>query len=288
MKSVIRDLAAAALVTIAPIAFGEEKSAEVAKLTEVINLKVIDEVNLGGDQNSTSRQRNIHRIRSKAAFERLGGKKPPIDFDKMDLVIVKGWLGCAKGNVEIATEEQVVVFSVQIVDHCRHADAILCVTPYVGQFAVSKHTDIAPYVFIKGRADVLGKGKIGDLLNNTNATHLELNRCGVTDADLAKLKEFKNLRHLHLCGNKITDAGLAHLTHMTNLISLYLNDNLGITDAGLEHLRESVSSKIQEVGISGTSVTHDGLAKLRKWGSEQGDEFGPQISHSLVTPQIYD
>ena len=96
------------------------------------------------------------------------------------------------------------VFSVQIVDHCRHADAILCVTPYVGQFAVSKHTDIAPYVFIKGRADVLGKGKIGDLLNNTNATHLELNRCGVTDADLAKLKEFKNLRHLHLCGNKIT------------------------------------------------------------------------------------
>ena len=115
---------------------------EVAKLTEVINLKVIDEVNLGGDQNSTSRQRNIHRIRSKAAFERLGGKKPPIDFDKMDLVIVKGWLGCAKGNVEIATEEQVVVFSVQMVDHCRHADAILCVTPYVGQFAVSKHTDI--------------------------------------------------------------------------------------------------------------------------------------------------
>lgn len=282
MKSVIIGLASAALMTITPMALAEEKSAEVSKV------RVIDQLNLGGDQNSSSRQRNINRIRSKAAFERLGGKKQPIDFDKLDLVIVNGWVGCAKGEVEVETEKQTAIFSVKIIEHCSHFNAILHMTPYVGHFSVSKNMEIAPYVFIKGKAGNLPKGEIGNSLKNTNATHLELNRCGITDADMAKLKEFKNLRHLQLCGNKITDKGLANLSHMTNLIQLHLADNRGITDAGLEHLRDRVSSKLQELGISGTSVTHDGLEKLRAWGNEQEDQRGPQINHSLVTPQMHD
>ena len=121
-----------------------------------------------------------------------------------------------------------------------------------------------------------------------NATHLELNRCGLADAEMAKLKELKKLRHLQLSGNRITDQGLANLSDLTNLVHLYLDDNPGITDAGLEHLRDQVSSNLQELGLQGTSVTRAGLEKLRAWSKEQKDPFGPQISHSLVTPQIHD
>lgn len=230
----------------------------------VRRVNVIGHVNLGGEQDSTSPQRNIHRIRSKAAFERLGGKMTPIDFDKMDLVIVNGWLGCAKGQVEIETEKQTAIFSVKITEQCSHLNASLCMKPYVGHYSVSKNIAIAPYVYIKGRSENICSVDIRDLSKNPKATHLELNSCGVTDADMEKLKEFKNLRHLQLRGNRITDKGLANLSHMTNLIHLYLVDNIGITDEGLKNLRDRVSRKIQELGVRGTSVTYEGLEKLRE------------------------
>ncbi len=46
---------------------------------------------------------------------------------------------------------------------------------------------------------------------------------------------------------------------MTVTGHLYFDYKIGITDAGFEHMRDRVSSKMQELGISRTSVTHDGV-----------------------------
>ena len=126
MESLIIRLAWATLLMNPPLAFDDGKSAEVHEV------KVKDQLNLNGGKILPPRQRNIHRIKTLAAYERMGGKKALINFDKMDLVIVNGWLGCAEGKVEIETEKQTAIFSVKIVHQCNHLEAILCMKPYVG------------------------------------------------------------------------------------------------------------------------------------------------------------
>jgi hypothetical protein len=62
--------------------------------------------------------------------------------------------------------------------------------------------------------------------------HVVLSTCKATDADLAQLKNFKQLESLYLAQTQITDAGLAHLKSLERLEYLALNET-GITGAGL-------------------------------------------------------
>lgn len=279
MKLVIIKVACFALITITSMSFAEENSLGVRKveITDRLKLKKID----------WHENKHIYRIRSQGAFERLGGKKAPIDFDKQDLVVVNGCLGCTKGRVEFEIEKQTVFFSIRALEQCRHIFATLHRDIYSGHFSVNKNMDIAPYVFIKRRTGDYPKHKVKDKLKNTNATSVNLSYCGLTDADMTKLKKFKNLTHLYLGGNKITDVSLANLSQMTKLSELYLDENIGITDKGLDHLRDRIPH-IYILGITGTSVTHDGLKKLQAWADKQKNKYGTQIHHSLVTPQIFD
>jgi hypothetical protein len=233
-------------------------------------------------------QPQIHRIKTAAALKRLGGGKDiPVDFDTQDLVIVSGSLGCAHGKVEFKTDKATVTFIVRITERCNHRTRQLHHFPYSSAFAVSKGTLIAPAVFV-GPSKVWQQGNRAEKLAGTDATHLNLSGYQITDEDLKKLKEFNNLTHLYLSNNKITDKGLANLSHMTKLYQLYLGDNFAITDAGLDHLSPIMTSRIQILGIGNTQISHEGLKKLQKWSKQQENEYGTQINHSLVAPQVYE
>lgn len=266
-----------------------EKASEKASLDAVVKeVELTDKLNLGVAPRFGRQHPELHRIRSEAAYKRLGGKKAPVEFAKEDLVVVKGSTGCSVGKVLFRTDKEKAIFSVKIVKRCTHRSAQLHKEPYTGSFSINKEAKIAEYVFIDGRGGGRPQGKIGDKLKNTDAKTLMLSNCGVTDDDMVKLKEFQNLTHIHLHGNRITDKGLENLSHMTTLFQLHLDDNTGITDKALEQLRGPMTSKMQIIGISGTGITGQGLAKLREWGTQQDDKRGPQINHSIVTPQVYD
>lgn len=83
-----------------------------------------------------------------------------------------------------------------------------------------------------------------------------------------------------------TDEGLANLSHLKKLYQLYLGGNAGITDAGLKHLSPILAGRIEILGLQNTGITQRGLAALREW-SRKKKRSRPQISHSLVTPQVY-
>jgi len=251
--------------------------AVVTQLDQVPALKL-------GKQAWSNSHTQIHRITTATALKRLGGlKQLPIDFDTQDLVVVRGALGCAHGKVEYTTEKSVVSFSVGITEQCRHLNAVLCFFPYSNAFVIGKDTRIAPSVpidFVRGGRE---QGNLAEKLAKTDATHLNLFDCGITDEDLKKLREFKNLRHLYLGKNKITDKGLANLSHLTTLLELYLDGNAGITDAGIDDLSPMMTSRIEILGIRNTQLSHEGLKKLQGLSKQQA----PQINHSLVTPQLY-
>ena len=209
-----------------------------------------------------------------------------MDFGVSDLIIVRGSLGCARGEVELRTNKATATFSVKITERCKHRTMQLHHFPYFAAFAASKGTLIAPSVFV-GPPRKWQEGNRAKKLANTGASHLNLTGYQITDDDLKKLKEFKNLTHLYLSNNKITDKGLENLSHMTKLYQLYLGGNEGITDAGLKHLSPIMTSRIQILGIQNTCITQDGLADLRKWSKQQTNQYSTQINHSLVKPQIH-
>ena len=237
-----------------------------------------------GKQTWSNSHPQIHRITTAKALKRLGGvKQLAVDFDKNDLVIVRGALGCSRGKVEYLTEKSAVSFSVGITEQCRHLNLVLCFKPYSKAFVIGKDTHIAPSVPVDFAGEGRKQGNLARKLAKTDATHLNLFGYGITDEDLKKLREFKNLTHLYLGKNKITDKGLANLSHMTKLSELYLDGNPGITDAGIDDLSPIMTSRITIFGISNTHISHEGLKRLQ-WLSKRQD---PQIRHSLVTPQIH-
>ena len=244
--------------------------------------------NLDTGKRSWNGHPQIHRVKTAAAFKRLGGEDLPLNFDSHDLVVVSGSLGCAHGKVEFKADESTVTFSVKITERCTHRTMQLHHFPYSGAFAIGKDTRIASSVFV-GPPRRWQRGQRAEKLANTGASHLNLSGYQVTDEDLEQLKKFHNLTHLYLANNKITDKGLANLSHMTGLLQLFLDHNAGITDVGIDHLRPIVASRIQILGVQATNISHDGLKKLREWSESQtGDANPTQISHSLVTPQVHE
>jgi hypothetical protein len=75
---------------------------------------------------------------------------------------------------------------------------------------------------------------------------------------------------------------------MDKLYQLFLGGNAGITDAGLKHLSGTMTSRIQILDVTGTAITHEGLATLRKLSKQQDNQQSTQIQHSLITPQVHD
>jgi len=86
---------------------------------------------------------------------------------------------------------------------------------------------------------------------------------GVTEANLAFLRDLKKLHVLSLNVSSkppINDAGLAHLAGLTALEKLNLFSQL-VTDAGLEHLMGLVS--LRELDLRSTQITVEGKQRLK-------------------------
>ena len=178
---------------------GVSPAADPPAKTETVIAKQLDKTpKLDFGKRSWNGHPQIHRIKTAAAFKRLGGgENLPVNFDSNDLVVVRGSLGCAHGKVEFKTEKSTVIFSVRITERCTHMYCILHHFPYSSAFAISKDTLIAPSVFI-GPSTRWQEGRRAEKLAGTEATHLNLTGYEITDEDIEKLKEFKNLTHLYL------------------------------------------------------------------------------------------
>ena len=89
----------------------------------------------------------------------------------------------------------------------------------------------------------------------------ELHAYGVTDRDLARLGDLRNLRLLDLSGNPVGDAGLAAIADLRNLEWLLLYDTK-ITSAGLAHL--GGMTRLRSLALCGCEITDDGLQHLEQ------------------------
>ncbi len=231
----------------------------------------------------------VHRITSPAAFKRvISDRANPVDFAKRDIVIVRGSLGCARGKVVHSAKKSVAAFRVKITERCTHRTRILHHFPFSAAFAVDKSMSVAPHLPIERGRIVQPRGDLAAKLGNQAATHVNLSGFKLTNDDLAKLKAFKNVTHLYLSSTQITDKGLAHVAHMDKLYQLFLGGNAGITNAGLKHLSGTMTSRLQIIDVTGTAITHEGLATLQKWSKQQHNQSSTQIIHSLITPQVHD
>jgi hypothetical protein len=70
------------------------------------------------------------------------------------------------------------------------------------------------------------------------------------------------LETLSLGGTKVTDAGLEHLQGLANLATLNLENNRGVSDSGLVHLKGL--TKLRTLNLGGTKVTDAGVGDLQK------------------------
>ncbi len=93
-------------------------------------------------------------------------------------------------------------------------------------------------------------------------THLSLyGQRGITDDDIKKLAQAKQLTWIELYGTSVTDEGLEHLAALTQLESLFLGET-GISDAGLAKLSPLTQLKCLNIQKN-PKITDAGLATLR-------------------------
>jgi uncharacterized membrane protein len=90
---------------------------------------------------------------------------------------------------------------------------------------------------------------------------IKLSNLPVTDADVQKLSNFKNLTRLNLDKTAVTDVGLAHLKNLPNLEQLNLYGS-NVTDAGITALANCKNLKV--VYLWQTKITEGGVAELKK------------------------
>jgi hypothetical protein len=90
---------------------------------------------------------------------------------------------------------------------------------------------------------------------------LKLTNQAVTDQDLQKIKQFKNLRQLQLEKTKVTDEGMDQLKSMQSLEQLNLYGTT-VSDKGLEKL--AACKNLKTLFLWKTNVTAEGIAKLKQ------------------------
>jgi len=128
---------------------------------------------------------------------------------------------------------------------------------------------------------------------------LDVFEAAVGDQGMELLDEFRALLSLECCSGRLSNKGLSRIaSSMPSLTSLNVSQNVRIDDAGVEVLRRL--TKLVHVNLSGTGVTHKGLAFLSddsgalglgahgvgaaakaKSGSTRGDGL---VGLGLVTP----
>lgn len=90
---------------------------------------------------------------------------------------------------------------------------------------------------------------------------LKLTNQPVTDNDLEKIKQFKNLRQLQLEKTKVTDEGMDQLKSMQSLEQLNLYGT-AVSDKGLEKL--AACKNLKTLFLWKTNATAEGIAKLKQ------------------------
>jgi serine/threonine protein kinase len=131
---------------------------------------------------------------------------------------------------------------------------------------VSKVADLPAGAFGLSGFD-LGNTRITDadlapLKDCKDLAFLAVYDTGVGDAGLAHFKNQKRLQRLHVSVTRVTDAGLAHFKDCPVLSDLFVN-NTAVGDAGLAHFKDAKS--IRALWARGTKVTDKGLAYLGGW-----------------------
>jgi WD40 repeat protein/Leucine-rich repeat (LRR) protein len=91
-------------------------------------------------------------------------------------------------------------------------------------------------------------------------TGINLDDTRVTDADLLRLGDCKDLTHLSLTGTQVGDAGVVRFKDCENLIGLWLAATK-VTDAGLAHFRNC--KKLESLGLWSTRISDAGLAHFK-------------------------
>ena len=100
----------------------------------------------------------------------------------------------------------------------------------------------------------------------------------VSDADMIYVRSLKNLKHIKIAGPKtpnsiawfarysilveVSDQGLSNLVDLPNLQKVSLIDLIDITDGAIDHLIRI--KQLQEVELTGTSVTAEGRDRLQR------------------------
>ena len=90
---------------------------------------------------------------------------------------------------------------------------------------------------------------------------LKLTNQAVTDLDLQKIKQFKNLRQLQLEKTKVTDEGMDQLKSMQSLEQLNLYGTT-VSDKGLEKL--AACTNLKTLFLWNTNATAEGIAILKQ------------------------
>jgi len=101
------------------------------------------------------------------------------------------------------------------------------------------------------------------LSNLTNLSDLSLRGTDITDLDLQHLRNLKNLNSLNLRKTNISSQGIEHLTALP-LENLDLQENLDIDENCTKWLGAMKSLTSSGIKLQNTSVSPDGIEKLKK------------------------
>jgi Leucine-rich repeat (LRR) protein len=88
----------------------------------------------------------------------------------------------------------------------------------------------------------IGDEGVAELAPLTNLERLSLEKTRISDEGLANLKPLVNLVTLDLSSNEITDEGLQHLTALTKLQELNVAFCTGVTEEGINALKQAIPS----------------------------------------------
>lgn len=101
------------------------------------------------------------------------------------------------------------------------------------------------------------KGAIPPVIEEGDGVELSFYQTGVTDDDLAYLKDIKSVHTVHM-SHQFSDSGMAHLKGLSDLRVLSV-EGAEVTDAGMQHL---AGLNLDEIAVNVPKLTDAGLEPL--------------------------
>ncbi len=133
--------------------------------------------------------------------------------------------------------------------------------PRVGARAMASIATLADVRDVQVVGAQLGAADLRPLATLEKLSRLTLERCGITDPQVADICRSDSLEQLNLTGNRpLSDACLRSVGRLPRLRWLFLA-GCRITDAGLEHLCHATSLRV--LVLSSTQVTDAGVRRLK-------------------------